>query len=189
MTDVVLYHHVQGLTPGFVALADALRAGGHTVHTPDLFDGRTFDSIDEGIAHVRSIGEEVLRDKGIAAAEGLPDDLVAGGTSFGAMVAMALVAQRPGARGMLSYESFVDPKWVGGWDRDVPVQVHGSQDDEFFTEDLESAQEYAGRHEGVEIFLYPGLGHLFTDASTAAADPEATAQVVARSLDFLERVG
>ena len=39
MTEVVLFHHVQGLTDGLRASADELRAGGHTVHAPDLFDG------------------------------------------------------------------------------------------------------------------------------------------------------
>src|SRR5437773_964554 len=49
MAEVLLFHHAQGLTPGVHAFADELRAAGHTVHTPDLFDGRTFGSIDHGM--------------------------------------------------------------------------------------------------------------------------------------------
>ena len=40
MAEVVLFHHLQGLTEGVRAFAGELRAGGHTVHTPDLFDGQ-----------------------------------------------------------------------------------------------------------------------------------------------------
>ena len=46
MTEVLMFHHAQGLTPGLRAFADVLRAAGHTVHAPDLFDGRTFGSIE-----------------------------------------------------------------------------------------------------------------------------------------------
>ena len=52
MAEVLLFHHAQGLTSGIQAFADELRVAGHTVHTPDLFDGRTFGSIDEGMAHI-----------------------------------------------------------------------------------------------------------------------------------------
>ena len=57
MADVVLFHHVQGLTAGVHRLAGELRAGGHTVHTPDFFEGATFDSIDDGFAAMRARGE------------------------------------------------------------------------------------------------------------------------------------
>ena len=56
MAEVLLFHHAQGQTEGFTAFADELRRGGHTVHTPDLFDGRTFASIEEGMAYASQIG-------------------------------------------------------------------------------------------------------------------------------------
>ncbi len=49
MTEIVLFHHAQGLTPGIDAFADELRRAGHTVHTPDLYDGHTFDTLEEGL--------------------------------------------------------------------------------------------------------------------------------------------
>ena len=64
MAEVVLFHHAQGLTSGVVAFADELRRAGHTVHTPDLLDGRTFGSIDDGLAYAEDLGfpgEEVGR--------------------------------------------------------------------------------------------------------------------------------
>jgi dienelactone hydrolase len=50
VAEVLLLHHVQGLTPGVLAFADELRRAGHVVHTPDLFDGRMFDTIPDGAA-------------------------------------------------------------------------------------------------------------------------------------------
>src|SRR5215212_9230168 len=83
MADVLLFHHAQGLTPGIVAFADELRAAGHTVHTPDLFGGRTFGSIDEGMAFVQDTGFDELRARGVRMADDHPRELVYGGFSFG----------------------------------------------------------------------------------------------------------
>ena len=49
MGEVLLYHHVQGLTEGVRAFGDRLRQAGHTVHTPDLFDGRSFETLEDGV--------------------------------------------------------------------------------------------------------------------------------------------
>jgi dienelactone hydrolase len=56
MAEVLLFHHAQGLTPGVVSFADALRRAGHSVHTPDLFDRRTFDTLEKGLHSSRSVG-------------------------------------------------------------------------------------------------------------------------------------
>ena len=76
MTEILLFHHAQGLTPGVRAFADDLRAGGHIVHTPDLFDGRTFQSIDEGLAYIGEIGFDEMRERGVRVADELPPELV-----------------------------------------------------------------------------------------------------------------
>ncbi|MFM6848513.1 MAG: dienelactone hydrolase, partial [Terrabacter sp.] len=94
MADVLLFHHALGQTPGFLAFAGALRAAGHTVHTPDAFDGRTFDTIEEGVAHARSLGFQEVEDYGVAAAEGLPDGVVYAGFSLGVMPAQRLAQTR-----------------------------------------------------------------------------------------------
>jgi dienelactone hydrolase len=99
MAEVLLFHHAQGLTPGVLAFADALRAGGHVVHTPDLFDGRTFGSIDEGMAHIQQAGFDALRERGVRVADGLPPGLVYAGFSFGVLPAQKLAQTRPGAPG------------------------------------------------------------------------------------------
>jgi dienelactone hydrolase len=194
MAEVVLFHHVQGLTPGVKAFADDLRAGGHTVHTPDLFEGRTFDTIDEGMAFAQSLGDAVdeRADKAVAA---LPDGLVYAGFSMGGGQAQRLAQTRPGARGALLYETCIslNEEWsFGPWPQGVPVQVHGMDADPFFTEeggDLDAARDLVAAHPDLaELFLYRGDQHLFTDRSLASYDAEAAALVMERSLEFLERL-
>src|SRR5439155_13702680 len=89
MTTVLLFHHAQGQTPGFLAFAQELRDAGHTVHAPDVYDRQTFATLDEGIAHAREIGfGEILR-RGTEAATDLPSDIVYAGFSMGVMAAVA----------------------------------------------------------------------------------------------------
>ena len=190
MAELLLLHHIQGLTPGVVAFADAFRAAGHTVHTPDLFEGRTFDSIEEGSAYVESVGFADIRARGVAAADGLPDDLVVGGISLGVMAAQQLAQNRPGVRAALLYEAFADPTNFGAWPDGLPVQVHGMTDDPFFGKegDLDAARQFAEGRPEAEVFAYPGEVHLFTDASLPSHDPDATRLVLDRSLDLLARL-
>lgn len=191
MTDVVLFHHVQGLTPGVHALADEIRAAGHTVHTPDLFDGRTFETLEEGMAFAREAGFGALAERGVAAVEGLGADVVYAGLSLGVMPAQQLAQTRPGARGAVFLHACLPPAEFGdGWPEGVPVQVHGMEHDPFFAEegDLDAARELVEAADRAELFLYPGDQHLFTDSSLPAYDHEATTLVLERVLGFLERV-
>jgi dienelactone hydrolase len=126
MSEVVLFHHVQGLTEGVRSFADELRQAGHTVHTPDLFEGRTFATLEEGMAFARETGFGALGERGIAAGEELPPDVVYAGISFGVMVAQQLAQTRPGARGALFISACLPVSEFGdAWPAGVPVQVHG----------------------------------------------------------------
>ncbi|BDZ55897.1 dienelactone hydrolase family protein [Agromyces marinus] len=186
MADVLLYHHIQGLTDGVHAFADELRRGGHTVHTPDLFDGRTFGSIDEGLAFVRDAGFDAVRERGAAAAAELDQGLVYAGFSFGVMIAQRLAQTRPGARGALLMSACIPVEEFGdAWPDGVPVQVHGKEGDEFFDEDLPAARELVRTVAGAELFVYPGDQHLFADSSLDAYDPEAAALLMERVTAFL----
>lgn len=191
MTNLVLFHHIQGLTPGVVALADRFRAAGHTVSTPDLFEGRTFTSIDEGFGYLQEVGFGAMVARASDAVAGLPEALVYAGVSMGVMAAQSLVQSRPGALGLLAYESFAPVEEFGAWPDGVPAQAHGMADDAFFVHegDVEHARALAATGADVEIFLYPGSGHLFVDSSLAAYDDAATDLVVQRSLALLDRVG
>jgi dienelactone hydrolase len=189
MAEVVLFHHALGLTPGVVAFADELRRAGHTVHTPDLFEGHTFDSIEEGMRYAQEIGfpGEVIG-RGVKATEGLPAGLVYAGFSLGVLPAQMLAQTRPGARGALLFYSCVPVSAFGsGWPGGVPVQVHGMDADPFFVGegDIDAARELVGQAKDAELFLYPGDQHYFADSSLPSYDADATALLLQRVLDFL----
>ena len=189
MAEVLLYHHIQGLTDGVRAFADELRQAGHTVHTPDLFDGRTFGSIEEGFGFARETGFDTIRECGAAAAEELGPELVYTGLSFGVTIAQRLAQTRPGARGALLMFSCIPVAEFGGaWPEGVPVQIHGKERDEFFDEDLPAARELVGSTSDAELFVYPGDEHLFADSSLDAYDAEASALLLERVKRFLASV-
>ena len=189
MAEVLLYHHIQGLTDGVEAFAEELRRAGHTVHTPDLFGGRTFDSIEEGFAFARETGFEAIRERGAAAAEELGSGLVYAGFSFGVTIAQRLAQTRPGARGaLLMYSCIPVDEFGGAWPEGVPVQIHGKEGDEFFDEDLPAARELVASTGDAELFVYPGDQHLFADSSLDAYDPEASALLMERVKGFLATV-
>ncbi|HEY3736000.1 MAG TPA: dienelactone hydrolase family protein [Jatrophihabitans sp.] len=185
MADVVLFHHIQGVTPGIVAFADELRAAGHTVHTPDLFDGRTFASIEEGMEFVDQQQWQSWLERGIAAADALPGNAVYSGFSFGVTSAQKLAMTREDARGALLFESFIPPEWFGEWTPSIPVQIHGKEDDEFFAEELPAARAFAAANPGVELHTYTGSEHLFADRSLASYDSEAASLLIGHVLDYL----
>ena len=189
MADVVLYHHIQGLTDGIRAFADELRAAGHAVHVPDLFEGRTFASIEDGFRYASEAGRDVIEERGIATIEALGPALVYAGFSLGAAIAQHLAQTRPGARGALLYHSCIPLAEFGGtWPDGVPVQIHGKEDDEFFQEDLPAARELVSVAKDAELFVYPGDQHLFADSSLSAYDPEAATLLLERSKAYLNAV-
>jgi dienelactone hydrolase len=193
MADVLLFHHAQGLTPGVLAFADTLRAAGHTVHAPDLFDGRTFRSIPEGMAHIETVGFEALRGRAVRLADDLPSGLVYLGFSFGVVAAQTLAQTRPGARGaVLCYSCLpVSGEWaIGPWPAAVPVQIHGMDADPFFVDegDIDAAREIVATAPDAELFLYPGDQHYFADSSLPSYDAGATALLTGRVLGLLARV-
>ena len=191
MAEVVLFHHVQGLTEGVRELAGRWRAGGHTVHTPDFFDGATFDSIDEGFAALRAHGQGALDAWADGVAADLPPGLVYAGISLGVMPAQRLAQTRPDAKGAVLLEACAPASAFGdGWPPELPVQVHGMERDPFFglEGDVDAARELvAGAADGA-LFVYPGDVHLFTDSSLPGYDAAATALVVERTLELLARV-
>ncbi|WP_447645273.1 dienelactone hydrolase family protein [Nocardioides zeae] len=188
MATVVLFHHAQGLTEGVLDLADRLRDAGHEVHTPDLFEGRTFDDLTTGVGHVGEIGFPALLQRGAAAVEGLPDDVVYAGLSLGVLPAQMLAQGRAGARGAVLVEACVPPSEFGpGWPEGLPVQVHGMSDDPFFAGegDLDVARALTDQEARAELFLYPGGTHLFADRTLPSYDAGAAALLLDRVLAFL----
>lgn len=192
MAEVLLFHHAQGLTSGVHAFADAIRANGHIVHTPDLFEGRTFPSIEKGLAYIGEIGFLAMRERGVRIADELPPGLVYAGFSFGVLPAQKLAQTRPGARGALLFYSClpISGEWAfGPWPDGVPVQIHGMANDPVFVGegDIDAAREIAETVEDAELFLYPGDQHYFADSSLPSYDADATALLTTRVIMFLDR--
>jgi dienelactone hydrolase len=188
MAEVLLFHHVHGLTDGVRAFAADLRAAGHTVHTPDLYEGQTFTDFEAAMAFARETGFGVLAERGRQAADGLPPELVYGGFSLGAMPAQELAQTRPGGRGALLFHAAIPLSEFGGvWPAGLPLQIHVMEEDEYG--DVDVARELAASIPGAELFLYPGDRHLFTDRSLPVYDAGAAALVMQRVLAFLERTG
>jgi dienelactone hydrolase len=188
MTEIVLYHHVQGLTPGVLAFADKLRSAGHIVHTPDLFGGRTFDDLETGMGFVREIGFGEVLDRGEQAVDGLPDELVYAGFSLGVVPAQKLAQTRSGALGALFFHSCLPESEFGSsWPKRVPLQIHAMDRDPFFVDegDIDAARALLKEAEEAEMFLYPGDQHLFTDSSLPSYDAQATDLLMERVLEFL----
>ena len=188
MAEVLLFHHAQGLTTGVVAFADDLRAAGHTVHTADLYAGRTFATLEEGVAHAKELGFDNVTEAGVQTADGMPAELVYAGFSLGAGAAQKLAQTRPGAKGALLFHAAFEPTEFGpSWPADVPVQIHAMADDpEFNNEwDLPAAQALVAVAADAELFLYAGDQHLFADRSLAAYDAQTAALMTRRVLGFL----
>lgn len=191
MAEVVLFHHAQGLTPGVETFAETLRAAGHTVHAPDLYDGRTFDDLDSGVGYAEQIGFQTVVDRGVAAVADLPAGIVVVGLSLGVMSAQTVVQHRPGVLGAVLVGSCVPPEALGSpWPDRVPVQVHGKDADPVFVGegDVDAARELVAAVPDGELFLYPGDEHLFMDASLPVYDEDAAALLRERVLAFLDRV-
>jgi dienelactone hydrolase len=134
MAEILLFHHAQGQTPGFLAFADELRAAGHVVHAPDLYDGKTFADLNEGVGHAREVGFETIMERGRLAADDLPNELVYGGFSLGVMPAQMLAQTRPGTRGALFFSAALPASEFGAWPQGVPLQIHMMEDDELADE-------------------------------------------------------
>jgi dienelactone hydrolase len=185
MSEVIVFHHAQGLTDGVKAFAGELRAAGHTVHTPDLHEGRTFATLPEAMSYVRDTGFETIVERGRHAAEALPSDVFYVGFSLGVLPAQYLTQRRPGARGGVFVYSFVPPSELGSeWPAGVPLQIHMMDNDPEVLPpnvDLEAARAM----DGAELFLYRGDKHLFADSSLPDYDEAAAKLLTQRVLGFL----
>jgi dienelactone hydrolase len=193
MTELILFHHAHGLTDGVRAFADELRAAGHVVHTPDVYDGKTFAELADGVGYAEQVGFDTIIERGRLAADGLPDEIVYAGMSLGVLPAQMLAQTRPGAKGALLLHSCVPPsEFDGPWPEGVPVQIHMMAADEWAlppNEDLDVARRLDATVEGAELFVYPGDRHLFADSSLRGYDESAATLLKQRVLGFLDDVG
>lgn len=190
MAEILLFHHAQGQTEGFLAFADELRAAGNVVHTPDLYDGKTFTELADGVGYAEQVGFDTIIERGRLAAESLPKEIVYAGFSLGVLPAQMLAQTRPGAKGAVLLHAAVPTSEFGRpWPQGVPLQIHMTEADEWVVgEDLDVARQLDETIESAELFLYPGDRHLFADNSLPDYDEGAAALLKQRVLSFLDNV-
>jgi len=188
VAEIIMFHHVQGLTSGVTAIAEEFRAAGHSVTLPDLFDGRTFETLDEGVGWVGEIGRSTIVDRAYAAATQLGPKLVYVGFSLGARPAQGLAQTRPGAQGAILFHGYHPvAEFADHWPAGVAFQAHWMKGDEWCNPEV--AEALRNDVEGAELFTYPGSDHLFTDASVDDYDPTASRSAIERALKLLEQLG
>jgi dienelactone hydrolase len=185
---VILFNHALGVTDDVRAFADELRTGGHRVTVGDLFDGKTFGTLQDGVAYEEEVGWEGMITRSEALIAPLPAEVVIGGFSLGAVYAQRLAQTRQGALGALLYHGGDNPPeaFEVPWPDDVGLQVHVSEADEWFSRE---GGDRLVSEAGGELFLYPGSAHLFTDRSWQEYDEASTKLVLERTMTFLDRVG
>jgi dienelactone hydrolase len=192
MAELLLFHHAQGMTAGFLSFADELRAAGHIVHAPDLYDGKTFTELADGVSYAEQVGFDTIIERGRLAADSLPNEIVYAGFSLGVLPAQMLAQTRLGAKGALLFHSCIPTSEFGRpWPQGVPLQIHMMDADEWAlppNEDLDIARQLDEMVEGAELFLYPGDRHLFADSSLPDYEEKAAALLTERVLNFLRNI-
>src|SRR6266545_3324620 len=173
MAEILLFHHAQGRTEGFLAFAEELRAAGHVVHAPDLYEGKTFAELADGVSYAdEQVGVYAIIERGAASAQDLPAEIVYAGFSLGALPAQMLAQTRPGAQGALLLHACVPTsEFESLWPDGVPLQIHTMDGDEWV--ELDVAHDLVAEIKQAELFLYPGNGHLFADSSLSDFDQKA----------------
>ena len=197
MAEVVMFHSVLGLRPGVIAAAEGLREAGHTVHTPDLFDGEVFDDLDDGMRKEEALGHREIARRAREAVAGLPEGLVFAGFSMGGVYAEVLAASRPGALGVVLMHSAVPVEalreyfGIERWPEGMPAQVHYAADDPWVEVEEEVAplgEAVRGAGAAFEEYAYPGSGHLFSDPELPEYDRASSEEIWRRVLVFLDRI-
>ena len=123
MASILLLHSMYGLRPAVEDAAERLRAAGHEVHVPDLYDGRVVDDVDAGIKIKEEIGRDELLRRAVAAAAPHSDGgLVYAGFSMGGSIAQNLALADGKARGLLLMHGTSD--LPDDASTDLPVQLH-----------------------------------------------------------------
>jgi dienelactone hydrolase len=192
-SEIVLFHSALGLRPAVVDFAARLRAAGHRVHTPDLFDGEVFDSMEDGEKKRDLLGIPELMKRAAASVAPLGDALVFGGFSMGAAAAEFLAATRSGAKGAVLMHGVVPLELTGAvsWPGAVPVQIHYAKHDRSVdaavVDTLTTKVRASGA--GAEVHVYDGSGHLFADAGSVDYDAKSAELMIERVLAFVKACG
>ncbi|GAA2775460.1 dienelactone hydrolase family protein [Saccharopolyspora taberi] len=185
MAHVALFHSVLGLRSAERLAAERLSKAGHEVVTPDLFDGQTAATLDEGFRLLDRTGWDVVVRRARQAVEDMPEGTAFVGVSMGSGVVANLLSERPAAGPVVLLHAAVElPARVPAGLR---MQLHAAEPDEFAPPERVAGLRRAARESGValEIFRYPGAGHFYIDPELPDHDPAAAELTWRRVLDFL----
>jgi dienelactone hydrolase len=182
MSRIALFHSVLGVRPGVTDAAERLRAAGHEVDVVDQYDGRVFDDYDQASAFAADVGYPALMERAVAGVAAIPDGFITAGFSNGGGMAEYVATQRK-VTGVLMLSGALPLGLLGvtsDWPAAVPAQIHYSVGDPFrrqeWIDELAGSIRAAGGP--LEMFDYPGDGHLFTDASLADEYDEGNADAL-----------
>jgi dienelactone hydrolase len=184
MADVIVFHHAHGVTSGLRRFADRLVSAGHRVMIPDLFDGETFDDVEDGVAYAESVGFDTIIDRGAAAASAVDGQFATIGFSLGVLPAQHLAQTHSRAVGaVLCHAAIALGTFADAWPERVGLQLHTSERDAWG--DIDEARALAAAVPDAELYEYDTAAHLVTDSSLADYDPAIAELVVDRALVFL----
>ncbi|MEU7783586.1 dienelactone hydrolase family protein [Amycolatopsis sp. NPDC049159] len=187
MSDVVVFHSVLGLRPVELGFADRLRAAGHAVTTPDLYDGRTAPDIEAGFALKDAVGWETITRRARDAVRDLPPATVLVGVSMGAGVVETVLPHRPATAGVLLLHALGNLPAAAR--PGLPVEVHVADPDPIAPPAQVAAWRAATARVGADarVHTYPGIGHFYTDPDGPDHDEAAAERTWERVLEFLRR--
>ena len=195
MTTVVLFHSVLGVRQGVLDAAERLRGEGHEVVVPDLFDGRTFDTYEPALDFaLKETGFPTLLGRAVGAVADVSDGFVVAGFSLGCAMAAYVATQRQVSGGLMIAGAIPVSGFGDGvtWPPGVPAQTHATLADPWREQEEidEAVRDVKSGGGTIEVFDYPGSGHLFTDPTLPDEYDAATTELFwNRALPFVAACG
>ncbi|RRD46733.1 dienelactone hydrolase family protein [Tessaracoccus sp. OH4464_COT-324] len=187
MTEIVLFHHALGLTDGVRQFADQLRSRGFAVRTPDLFEGRVFSSVEEAFQYVERVSCATLLQRAEESCVEIHGRIIFGGFSLGVVPAQHMMLAKPSIGGLLFHGFTPFEADTSDWPQ-LPMHVYAMAEDPLFVGDgdIEAVREAQAVLPQLELHLFEGRKHLFTDSSTGDYDAFATQQVLDHVIDAVQ---
>lgn len=187
MADVMIFHGITGLIPRAAGIEQPLLEAGHRVVCPDLFEGNSFETPEEGFEYLEKVRFRTLLGRAEEAIADMPPETVLIGISMGTGVASHLARERPEcAAAVLLHAVPGRAKGEPAWPASVPVQVHTSEDDPYFSR--ENADALIAEAADCRLVLYPGSGHTFADPEAEDYAPEQAPALVRNVTEFISGV-